>query len=457
LLILEGSATRVEHILNTKKTTDSAGKPVDEQLVKKSDGEGIEKEVSGVVEEVDKEVSKIITELEQEDKKQEKDQKETMEEMYDKTFTEISEGAVIEGEVVRVDNEGVFVSVGYKTDGFIPKDQISYRPFNTPEEVVKVGESVSVYVLGVEDEEGKLILSKKRADLEDAWRRVTQAFENQTVITATVVEQVKGGLIVDLGLRGFVPASQIRLKPVRNLEDFVGEPLRLKVLELDRSRRKVVLSQKKVLQEEGVNRKEKTLNELKEGQIRKGSVARVTNFGVFVNLGGVDGLVHISELSWSRVKHPSEVVNVGDDVEIMILAINKKKERISLSLKQAQPDPWQIRIQDYHMGDILEGEITKIAKNYIFIQLEPGIEGLVPLFEVTEDRNAKLSELFTVGSKVPVKVLDVKPVQRRMTLSIKQAKQDKLNKEYSSYQTRQGSESVTIGDLLAINNKKEST
>jgi len=167
--------------------------------------------------------------------------------------------------------------------------------------------------------------------------------------------------------------------------------------------------------------------------------------------------VHISELSWSRVKHPSEVVNVGDDVEIMILAINKKKERISLSLKQAQPDPWQIRIQDYHMGDILEGEITKIAKNYIFIQLEPGIEGLVPLFEVTEDRNAKLSELFTVGSKVPVKVLDVKPVQRRMTLSIKQAKQDKLNKEYSSYQTRQGSESVTIGDLLAINNKKEST
>jgi len=435
----------VDNSVNVKKTAETTSEKTGKI------NEGIDKEVKSVVEDVEK----VITEIDQEEKLNETEQKEAMEEMYDKTFTEISEGAVVEGEVVSVTSEGAFVSVGYKNDAFIPKDQLSYRTFDNPEEVVKVGEKVSVYVMSMEDEDGKLILSKKRADLEDAWRRVTTAYEKQTVITATVVEQVKGGLIVDLGLRGFVPASQIRLKPVRNLEEFVGEPLRLKVLELDRNRRKVVLSQKKVLQEEGVNKKEKTLTDLKEGKIVKGTVARVTNFGVFINLGGVDGLVHISELSWDRVKHPSEVVSVGQEVEVMVLAINKKKERISLSFKQAQPDPWQFKAEDYKVGHIMEGEITKIAPKYIFIKLEPGIEGLVPLHEASEDKNARLGELFTIGSKIPVKILDVKPAQRRMTLSIKQAKEEKKEKEFASYQTRQGNESVTIADLLAINTKKE--
>jgi len=361
-----------------------------------------------------------------------------MQEMYENTFIEITEGTIIEGEVVRIDNDGVSVSIGYKNDGVIPLNQLSHSSFTSPEEVVKLGDKVTVHVIKVEDDEGRVVLSKKRADLEQAWLRVTNAYKNQTVLTATAIEQVKGGLIVDLGLRGFVPASQILLKPVRNLDDFVGEELRLKVIDLDRSRRKVVLSQKKVLQEERSTLKEKTLSAIQEGQILPGRVARVTNFGAF-----------------ERIKRPSEVVKVGDEVEVMVLAVSNKKDRISLSLKQAQPDPWQLNIQNYGIGDVVEGIITKIAKNYIFVETEPGIEGLVRMSEVCDDREAKISDLFSENQKVKVKVLDIKPVQRRMTLSIKQAKEDPLDKETRSYMDTQAGSGVTLGDLLSMNNNKE--
>jgi len=469
----------MEDSLNSKKTVNTTGeekKAGKSEIQEKpevcfSDMEKelnaeIDREISGIVEEVDREISKIEIELEGEaagkdvplvtEESIEKDvNKEDMQEMYENTFIEITEGTIIEGEVVRIDNDGVSVSIGYKNDGVIPLNQLSHSSFTSPEEVVKLGDKVTVHVIKVEDDEGRVVLSKKRADLEQAWLRVTNAYKNQTVLTATAIEQVKGGLIVDLGLRGFVPASQILLKPVRNLDDFVGEELRLKVIDLDRSRRKVVLSQKKVLQEERSTLKEKTLSAIQEGQILPGRVARVTNFGAFVNLGGVDGLVHISELSWKRIKRPSEVVKVGDEVEVMVLAVSNKKDRISLSLKQAQPDPWQVNIQNYGIGDVVEGIITKIAKNYIFVETEPGIEGLVRMSEVCDDREAKISDLFSENQKVKVKVLDIKPVQRRMTLSIKQAKEDPLDKETRSYMDTQAGSGVTLGDLLSMNNNKE--
>ena len=446
--------------LNGKKTVNSTGSSEKENsLENKKINEEIDKEISGVVEEVDREISEIVTELEGEEEVPQMEEsasakKESMEQMYDNTFIEISPGSLLEGEVVGIDNDGVSIAIGYKNDGLIPLNQLSHRKFNSPEDIVKIGEKISVTVIKMEDDEGRVLLSKKRADLECAWHRVTSAYKNQTILTATAIEQVKGGLIVDLGLRGFVPASQIWLKPVKNLDDFVGEELRMKVIDLDRSRRKVVLSQKKVLQEEKSNLKEKTLASLEEGQIRSGRVARVTNFGAFVNLGGVDGLVHISELAWKRIKHPSEVLKVGDEIEVMVLAVNKKKDRISLSLKQALPDPWQMNIEEYNAGDVIEGSITKIAKNYIFVQLEPGIEGLVPLFEVSDDRGVKPSEIFSENQKVMVKILDIKPVQRRMTLSIKQAKEDKSNKDANSYLDNQGNGSVTLGDLLTMNNNQ---
>jgi len=469
----------MEDSLNSKKTVNTTGeekKAGKSEIREKpevcfSDMENelnaeIDREISGIVEEVDREISKIETELEGEaackdvplipEEIAEKEvDKEDMQEMYENTFIEITEGTIIEGEIVRIDNDGVSVAIGYKNDGVIPLNQLSHSTFTSPEEVVKLGDKVTVHVIKVEDDEGRVVLSKKRADLEQAWLRVTNAYKNQTVLTATAIEQVKGGLIVDLGLRGFVPASQILLKPVRNLDDFVGEELRLKVIDLDRSRRKVVLSQKKVLQEERSTLKEKTLSAIQEGQILEGRVARVTNFGAFVNLGGVDGLVHISELSWKRIKRPAEVVKVGDEVEVMVLAVSNKKDRISLSLKQAQPDPWQVNIQNYGIGDVVEGVITKIAKNYIFVETEPGIEGLVRMSEVCDDRDAKISDLFSENQKVKVKVLDIKAVQRRMTLSIKQAKEDHLDKETRSYMDTQAGSGVTLGDLLSMNNNKE--
>ena len=235
-------------------------------------------------------------------------------EAYEESFKELKPGQFLSGRVVRVDADGVLVDVGYKSEGHIPSSELSHRKDAGPEELVKVGDQIDVVVLRVEGAEGQLKLSKRRADLEAAWIRVLRAHEQGETITATCTEQVKGGLIVDLGLRGFIPASHVDMRPVHDLSDYVGESLELKVLEVDQARRKVVLSRKKALEEERSKMKDKTMGQIDEGQILTGTVARLTNFGAFINLGGVDGLVHLSELAWKRIKHPNEVVKVGDKV-----------------------------------------------------------------------------------------------------------------------------------------------
>jgi small subunit ribosomal protein S1 len=360
-------------------------------------------------------------------------------EQYEKSFMKIEPGQYLRGKIVKIDNEGVLVDVGYKTDGLIPPSEIS-----DPD--IAVGNEVDVVVLHFRDAMGELVLSKKRADLESAWKSVIDAFEKQEAITATCIEQVKGGLIVDIGLRGFVPASHVDTRPVRDLSDFVGEALRLKVLELDRSRRKVVLSRRKVLEEERDSSREATLKNLYEGEIRTGRVARITNFGAFVNLGGVDGLIHISELSWRRVKHPSEVVKVGDEMEVLVLKLDKKKEKISLSLRQARPDPWHSVGEHFKSSAVVTGKVSKIAKNYVFVELVEGVEGLIPLMELSEDRSARPEDLLKLGQEVQVKILEIKPQERRIILSIRQAAEDASRAEYSEYISGRGSS--TIGDLL---------
>lgn len=366
---------------------------------------------------------------------------------YEDSFKKIAPGEFMTGTVVRVDADGVLVDVGYKTEGKIPPGQLSHRNL-PPEEVVKVGDVIDVVVQRVEDSEGVLILSKKRADLESAWLRVLKAQETGQTLTATCTEQVKGGLIVDLGLRGFVPASHVDLRPVHDLSDYVGEVLELKVVEVDKARRKVVLSRKKALEEERSKTKERTMGDLDEGQIVTGTVARLTNFGAFINLGGVDGLVHISELAWKRIKHPSEVVRVGEKVDVRILSINKAKERISLSLKQARPDPWMTITENFAIGSIVPGKVSKLVKNYVFVEIADGVEGLIPINELADFRVGKPQDILKPEQEVKVKVLDVNPEQRRITLSLRQANPGMGMP--AEYRDRGGDQSFgsTLGDRL---------
>ncbi|MCL5774073.1 MAG: S1 RNA-binding domain-containing protein, partial [Firmicutes bacterium] len=258
----------------------------------------------------------------------------------------------------------------------------------------------------------------------------------------------KGGLIVDLGLRSFLPASQVDLRPVRDLGEFVGEALKLKVIEIDRSRRKVVLSRRKVMEEERLTQKSKVLENIFEGMICEGTVARVTDFGAFVNLGGIDGLVHISELSWRRIKHPSEVVKIGDKLEVLVLKIDSKKERISLSLRQARPDPWFDVHEKFHEGEICRGTVTKLAKNYTFVELAEGIEGLIPMVELMEGKIVKPEDFLAVGQELNVKVLEIKPSERRIILSLRQAESEKAKEEYSNYLNQGGTGTFKLEELL---------
>gem|GEM_PF-386046 len=364
-------------------------------------------------------------------------------ESYEKSFLKIEPGQYLTGKVVKIDKDEILVDVGYKTEGVIPPHEISQMGDDPG---LTVGQEIEVMVLKVRDAEGELILSKKRADLEAAWKKIIQAFEHQEVIAATCIEQVKGGLIVDIGLRGFVPQSHVDVRPVRDLSDFVGEELRLKIMELDRSRRKVVLSRKKVIEEERESSRESTLKSLYEGEIREGKVARITNFGAFVNLGGVDGLIHISELSWRRVNHPSEVVRVGDVVEVLVLKVDSKKEKISLSLRQAKSDPWLTVGEIFKIGSLAKGKVSKLAKNYVFVELMEGVEGLIPLIELSEDKIIRPDDILKENQTIEVKILDVRISERRIILSLKQAQADSSREEYMGYMAPRGKN--TIGDLL---------
>ena len=366
---------------------------------------------------------------------------------YEESFRELKRGEFLTGRVIQINDDGAMVDVGYKTEGFIPVNQMTHRKDVNPREILEEGQDVKVVVLKVNHAEGQVLLSKRQADVEAAWFHILEAHQSGEVLESTCVEQVKGGLIVDIGLRGFVPASHVDLRPVSDLSDYVGEVMKLKVLEVDQKRRKVVLSRKKALEEERDRMKEATLSELAEGQIVSGEVARLTNFGAFVNLGGVDGLVHISEMSWKRIKHPSEVVRVGEQVDVRVLGVDRGRERISLSLKQARPDPWQELEASFSIGSVVSGKVTKLAKNYAFVEVMDGIEGLVPLSELSEFRVSKSSDVLSVGQEVKVRVIDLKPDQRRMTLSVRQAEAGISPNVTSSSSSSQGG-GFTIGDRL---------
>src|SRR6187397_2724124 len=337
------------------------------------------------------------------------------------SFRDFKDGDIVEGDVVKIDRDEVLLDIGYKSEGVIPAKELSIRHDVKPGEVVQVGEHMEALVLQKEDKEGRLILSKKRAQYERAWGKIEETMQSGQTIKGPVIEVVKGGLILDIGLRGFLPASLVDLRRVRDLQPFVGTELEAKIIELDRNRNNVVLSRREFIEESQSEGRKTFLKELQKGQVRSGVVSSIVNFGAFVDLGGVDGLVHVSELSWKHIDHPGEVVSVGDEVTVEVLNVEMDRERVSLSLKATQEDPWQHFARTHQIGQVVPGKVTKLVPFGSFVRVEEGIEGLVHISELA-DRHVEIPEqVVQVGDEIFVKIIDIDLDRRRISLSLKQA------------------------------------
>jgi small subunit ribosomal protein S1 len=333
---------------------------------------------------------------------------------------------VVTGKVVRIDKDEVLVDIGYKSEGVIPSHELSIRKSVDASEEVELGEEVDALVLTKEDQDGRLILSKKRARFEKAWRRIEGAAESGEPVEGTVIEVVKGGLIIDLGVRGFLPASLVDIRRVQNLDDFLGQKIECKVIELNRSRNNVVLSRRAVLEEERKEVRQQILDRLQPGQVVEGAISNIVDFGAFVDLDGIDGLIHISELSWSHVNHPSEILNIGDVVPVKVLDIDRERQRISLGLKQTQEDPWQRVMDTYNVGDVLEGKVTKVVSFGAFVEILDGVEGLVHISELAQHHVENPREVVNQGDTVKVKILEIDSERRRLSLSVKRVEEQTL-------------------------------
>jgi len=338
---------------------------------------------------------------------------------YDATIHPFQEGDVVTGHVVRIDNDEVLVDIGYKSEGVIPANELSIRKSVDPREEVSLGEEVDALVLTKEDQDGRLILSKKRARFEKAWRRIEAAAQSGEPVEGSVIEVVKGGLIIDLGVRGFLPASLVDIRRVPNLDEYMGQAIECKVIELNRSRNNVVLSRRAVLEEQRKEDRERILDRLQPGQVVEGVISNIVDFGAFVDLDGIDGLIHISELSWSHVNHPSEILSIGDTVSVKVLDIDRQRQRISLGLKQTQEDPWQRVVDTYNTGDELEGTVTKVVTFGAFVEILDGVEGLVHISELAQHHVENPREIIQPGDPVRVKILEIDSERRRLSLSIK--------------------------------------
>ena len=338
---------------------------------------------------------------------------------YDATLVPFEEGDVVSGLVVRIDQDEVLVDIGYKSEGVILSNELSIRKSVDPADEVELGEEVDALVLTKEDQDGRLLLSKKRARFEKAWRRIEAAAESGEPVEGTVIEVVKGGLIIDLGVRGFLPASLVDIRRVQNLDEFLAQKIECKVIELNRSRNNVVLSRRAVLEEERKEVRQQILDRLQPGQVVEGAISNIVDFGAFVDLDGIDGLIHISELSWSHVNHPSEILSIGDTVPVKVLDIDRDRQRISLGLKQTQEDPWQRVVDTYSLGDELEGKVTKVVTFGAFVEIMDGVEGLVHISELAHHHVENPREVVEPGNEVKVKILEIDSERRRLSLSVK--------------------------------------
>ncbi len=338
---------------------------------------------------------------------------------YDITIPEFGEGDVVSGRVVRIDKDEILVDIGYKSEGVIPLSELSIRKSVNVADEVQLGEMIDALVMQKEDQDGRLVLSKKRARFEKAWKRIEAASTAGETVEGTVIEVVKGGLILDLGVRGFLPASLVDIRRVQDLDEFLGQKLECKVIELNRSRNNVVLSRRAVLEHERREVRQRILDDLEPGKVVEGVISNIVDFGAFVDLDGIDGLIHISELSWSHVNHPSEVLNVGEKVDVKVLEIDRDRQRISLGLKQTQADPWQSVIETYQINDIVPGKVTKVVTFGAFVEIHAGVEGLVHISELADHHVENPREVVNQGDELEVRIIEIDADRRRLSLSLK--------------------------------------
>ncbi|MBP2016873.1 4-hydroxy-3-methylbut-2-enyl diphosphate reductase [Symbiobacterium terraclitae] len=335
-------------------------------------------------------------------------------------------GEMVTGQVVRVSEDSIMVDVGYKSEGIIPLNELSHRPLRSAEEAgLKVGDEVQVVVLSVDAKgEGGLRISKRRADERLAWAEIERKFESGEVIEAEVTEAVKGGLVVDLGLRAFLPASQVDRGFVADLSKFVGQKIRAKIIELDPHKGRVILSRKQVIEAEREARRKAFWESVEEGAVLEGTVKSLTDFGAFIDLGGVDGLLHISEMSYGRIKHPSQVLKEGEQIKVKVLRLDREKGKVSLGLKQVLPDPWESVAERYPEGSIVEGTVARLATFGAFVELEPGVDGLIHISQLADRRINNPGEVVSIGQQVKVKVVGVDAENRRISLSLRAAEEE---------------------------------
>jgi small subunit ribosomal protein S1 len=360
----------------------------------------------------------------------------------------INSGDVVKGTVISASDDAVFVNIGYMADGVISKEELSYDPMANPKDIVKPGDEIYVYILQVNDGEGNVALSKIKAEEHKVWDEFQESFKEGKTIEVKVNDAVKGGVTANVkGVRAFIPASQLSLKYVDDLKDFIGKILTVRVVELDKDKKKVVLSRKEVEKAEAEVKKEEVWASLKKGEKRAGIVTRLAKFGAFVDLGGMDGLIHISELSWKRVSDPAEVVSVGDKVEVYVIDFDKSKERISLGLKEVTQDPWNTMSVRFKVNDIVQGTVVRLTDFGAFVEIAEGIDGLVRNSEIAEERVSKASAVLNEGDKVKVKILEIDTKNQRLGLSIREAKNSQEREEIKDF-LGDKSEGVTLGDLL---------
>lgn len=362
--------------------------------------------------------------------------------------TNFAENEIIKGTVIMVERDAAYVDVGYKQEVPIPNKELAYPAPDNAGDVVKVGDEIEVYIVYIGGENG-LVLSKRRADEMQAWNAAQKLYDDKETVTIKITKLIKGGLLVVFsGLRGFLPASQIELHFIRDLSEYVGKELAVRIIEIDSKKQRLIFSHRVLLEEERAKKQQEILSTLKVGEIRKGRVKRVVDYGAFVDLGGIDGLVHISDLSWNHVKHTSDIVTVGQEVDVLVKNFDPETKRISLSIKDTVPDPWFDNIEKYHVGDCVVGRIIKLTDFGAFMQLEEGIDGLIRMRELSEKHIAKADEVVKVDEDVKVKIIHIDKENKKIALSIIRVKQDADKKEFNDYQEKQKDESTTIGDAV---------
>lgn len=366
--------------------------------------------------------------------------------LAEESMKEFNPHEVIEGTVVLVNRDEAYVDIGYKTEIPIAKKELAYPEPEAATDVVKVGDKINVYVVALGGENG-LILSKTRADRLVAWEKVEKVKEEKQIIEVEILQVVKGGLLTTaFGLRGFIPASQIALHFVKDLNEFVGQKVEVEIMEADPKKQRLVLSRRSVLEAQREQKREEALASIVEGEKRTGVVKRLVDYGAFIDIGGVDGLAHISNLSWDHIKNPADVLSVGQEVEVLVKAFDPETKRISLSIKDTVRDPWFDKAEKYPVGSYVKGKIVKLTDFGAFMEIEPGFDGLIRMRELSPKHITKASEAVSVGDEVTVKVIHVDMDNKKVALSITKVQQDAEKAEYQDFLAKQDNTAVTIGD-----------